>query len=707
MVPRRDAEPRRNCVALPLPAGGVPVRDLLAPRTRDAASTTASTSCSTPASSTTTATGRRGRLREGGPTRPAAAACASPTPGPRRRRSTCCRRLVPQHLVVGRRVERPASGDARRTVRPSVERTRSLGDARAGISAPAGPDGDAAGAAVLRQRDERAAALRLRRPRLPYPKDGINDHVVHGAPTVNPDGRGTKAAFWYQADGRAGRDRRAAAAARVADRRGAGRPTLGATSTTSSPSAAPRPTRSTPSSRPPAMRRRRGVVMRQALRGDAVDASSSTATTSRAGSTATRRSPRRRPSRQHGRNARLAALRLARHHLDARQVGVPVVRGLGPGVPLRRAGARRSGVRQVPAAAALPGVVPAPERRAAGVRVGLRRRQPAGPGMGGARGLRDRRATRLDFLAGSSTSCWSTSPGGSTAEDADGSNLFEGGFLGLDNIGPIDRDHLPVGGLLEQSDATAWMAFYTLPHGHRLVVAGQARTTHAGPRPQVPRALRTHPQRPRGRGALGRRGRVLLRPLEPGRRDAGADQGALDGGRPAGAGQRGRGRTADPRSETLGKGFSAMLERSRFDLEAMARRSLCEASPVTASCCSGSSASIRVERLLRRLFDESEFLSPYGLRALSASLRDHPYVLEVGDLRATIDYEPAESTTDMFGGNSNWRGPIWFPLNYLLVSSIKVSTAASSATTSRSSTRPDPGRAAQPRRRSPRTCDGG
>jgi len=78
----------------------------------------------------------------------------------------------------------------------------------------------------------------------------------------------------------------------------------------------------------------------------------------------------------------------------------------------------------------------------------------------------------------------------------------------------------------------------------------------------------------------------------------------------------------------------------------------------------------RLERVLGKLFDESEFLSPYGLRALSAYHRDHPYEVDVEGFRATIDYEPAESTTGMFGGNSNWRGPIWMPVNFLVAEAL-------------------------------------
>jgi hypothetical protein len=78
----------------------------------------------------------------------------------------------------------------------------------------------------------------------------------------------------------------------------------------------------------------------------------------------------------------------------------------------------------------------------------------------------------------------------------------------------------------------------------------------------------------------------------------------------------------------------------------------------------------RVLRLFRSVFDESEFLSPYGLRAVSRWHAEHPFELNVDGMSSRIDYEPAESTTGMFGGNSNWRGPVWMPVNFLVVEAL-------------------------------------
>jgi hypothetical protein len=79
----------------------------------------------------------------------------------------------------------------------------------------------------------------------------------------------------------------------------------------------------------------------------------------------------------------------------------------------------------------------------------------------------------------------------------------------------------------------------------------------------------------------------------------------------------------------------------------------------------------RLQRVLRVMLDETEFLSPYGIRALSSFHKDCPYVLEMNGSEHRVDYEPAESTSGLFGGNSNWRGPIWFPCNYLLIESLQ------------------------------------
>ena len=79
----------------------------------------------------------------------------------------------------------------------------------------------------------------------------------------------------------------------------------------------------------------------------------------------------------------------------------------------------------------------------------------------------------------------------------------------------------------------------------------------------------------------------------------------------------------------------------------------------------------RLRSILRYMLDEQEFLSPHGIRSLSRIHQEHPYTLRVNENEYSIDYEPAESTSGLFGGNSNWRGPIWFPINYLIIESLQ------------------------------------
>ena len=79
----------------------------------------------------------------------------------------------------------------------------------------------------------------------------------------------------------------------------------------------------------------------------------------------------------------------------------------------------------------------------------------------------------------------------------------------------------------------------------------------------------------------------------------------------------------------------------------------------------------RLTKVLRYMLDENEFLSPYGVRALSRYHKDHPYVFSSMGIDYRVEYQPAESTTGLFGGNSNWRGPVWFPVNYLLIESLQ------------------------------------
>jgi hypothetical protein len=258
-------------------------------------------------------------------------------------------------------------------------------------------------------------------------------------------------------------------------------------------------------------------------------------------------------------------------------------------------------------------------------------------------------------------------------EDATGRNVFEGGFLGLDNIGPIDRSHLPAGYSLEQSDATGWMGAYALA-----MCSIAAALTWSGERPAKDLVLKFLEHFAAIRDALDMHGLwdqadglYYDRLLTPSGAAAPIKVRSMVGIIPAlaaavvDAGMLHHAMTANKRLKTFleredSKGLQKLVETPGLRGEA-------DDQPVLLSVARPD----QLERLFTRLFDEAEFLSRHGLRAVSAYHRDHPYEFDVHGTKAVIDYEPAESTTPMFGGNSNWRGPIWFPLNYLVIAALE------------------------------------
>jgi hypothetical protein len=260
-------------------------------------------------------------------------------------------------------------------------------------------------------------------------------------------------------------------------------------------------------------------------------------------------------------------------------------------------------------------------------------------------------------------------------EDAEGNNLFEGGFLGLDNIGPIDRSHLPVGGVLEQADATGWMAFYAM------AMMSIAEILHrTGHRPGTDVVLKFVEHFAAIKQALDNRGLwdeadglYYDRLTTPGGEEVSLKVRSIVAIVPTLAMSVVDQTTIDL-AMAVGKRFAALLAEhgvtrgGRADPGQLTRSGLLRGMPGHQRLLLTLTEPERLQRLLRVLFDEAEFLSPHGLRALSAWHRDHPYTIDVEGYQASIDYEPAESTTPLFGGNSNWRGPVWFPVNYLVVS---------------------------------------
>jgi hypothetical protein len=249
-------------------------------------------------------------------------------------------------------------------------------------------------------------------------------------------------------------------------------------------------------------------------------------------------------------------------------------------------------------------------------------------------------------------------------EDADGNNMFEGGFLGLDNVGAFDRSHLPPGASsLEQADATAWMASFTLD---LLAIALELATGDAAYEDVATKffehftyiadALAELWDDEDGffydqlKTADGQRTPVRVRSV------AGLVSLCAARGLPAAA------LAALP----------AFRAHFQWFLEHRSPGTGIVVPDGTGSFLLTAVPLDRLRRLVPAVLDEAEFLSPYGLRSLSKAHAARPYSIEVdGAWTPPVDYEPGESTTDLFGGNSNWRGPVWFPLNALVITALR------------------------------------
>jgi hypothetical protein len=247
-------------------------------------------------------------------------------------------------------------------------------------------------------------------------------------------------------------------------------------------------------------------------------------------------------------------------------------------------------------------------------------------------------------------------------EDPDGNNLFGGGFLGLDNISPVDRSHLPPGMRLEQADGTAWMAYYSAA---MLVLALVLADRDPVYEDMVVKFLEQFVLILDAFGDSGLYdpddGFFYDRLVGPGAESRIIRVQTLVGVIPALPAVSLPEHNTE-RAERLSKRFARRLAR-RSDVadQAWRIRRTGDSRRLLVSVLSED----QLRRVLTTLFDEDAFLSPHGLRSLSKRFAS-PYDL-AGVPGAVIDYQPAESRSSMYGGNSNWRGPVWFPVNYLVI----------------------------------------
>ena len=259
-------------------------------------------------------------------------------------------------------------------------------------------------------------------------------------------------------------------------------------------------------------------------------------------------------------------------------------------------------------------------------------------------------------------------------KDPDGRNIFQGGFLGLDNISLFDRSaQLPLGGHLDQSDGTAWMAFFAL---HMMKMALELAKEDRVYQDMATKFFEHFLAIAHAMTEGGRRGSGLWDDEDgffydslhlPDGQVKVLKVRSLVGLMPLLAVE-----TLEPELLESMPDFDRRLRwflRHRPNLSS--NMAAIDVPGEGQRRLAAIATRERLASVLRYMLDEDEFLSPYGVRSLSKYHAAHPYQMEVGGQRFSVRYEPAESRSGLFGGNSNWRGPVWFPINFLLIEALQ------------------------------------
>ncbi|MGB9471536.1 MAG: hypothetical protein WBQ59_19475, partial [Candidatus Acidiferrum sp.] len=259
-------------------------------------------------------------------------------------------------------------------------------------------------------------------------------------------------------------------------------------------------------------------------------------------------------------------------------------------------------------------------------------------------------------------------------KDPEGHNIFQGGFLGLDNIGVFDRSApLPTGGHLEQSDGTSWMGMYCL---NMLAIALELAKDDMAYEDVASKFFEHFVHIAHAMNDIGTDSRSLWDDGDgfyydllhlPNGEDHFMKIRSMVGLIPLFAVE-----TLEPEVVDRLPGFKRRMQwfiDNHADVPEHIE--MTQRSPRGVRRQLSLANRKQLKRMLKRMLDEAEFFSPHGIRALSRYHLDHPYEVQVNGHTSRVDYEPAESSSGIFGGNSNWRGPVWFPLNYLLIESLQ------------------------------------